>query len=189
MISVEPLHSEHLHSTHFEGWFTVFSNDLSRYMDLYPVVWWIFSYFCSGIAVAFLVDDRNSSLSSHTNRVQNGAVVWTSFRKTETKIGLRVKVSKSFLILFVGFLWCLYTCYISVLLIFVQRTSTIFAFSQFYFVTQTLWYSLLYGLVQSQAMSSKKAILQTIKVRINLRLKTNMLPPFSFLKLNTILEM
>lgn len=58
-----------------------------------------------------------------------------------------------------------------------------FCLSQFYFVTQTLWYSLLYGLVQSQAISSKKAILQTIKVIINCDLKTNTFPPFSFLKL------
>lgn len=67
-------------------------------------------------------------LSLRTQTAQNEAVVWTPFKKAATKIRLRVKVSKSFLILFVGFLWCLYTCYISVPLIFVQRT---FCLSQF----------------------------------------------------------
>lgn len=41
-------------------------------------------------------------------------------------------------------------------------------FLRFTFFALSLWYSLHYGLVHTQALESKKAILPTIKLRINL---------------------
>lgn len=56
-----------------------------------------------------------------------------------------------------------------------------FVFPSFTFFTLSLWYSLHYGLVQSQALESKKAILQTIKLRINLVfVKPHAFPHFPF---------
>jgi len=66
------------------------------------------------------------------------------------------------------------------------RSLNPFIFLSFTLLLLSLWYSLLCGLVQIQALESKKAILQTITVRISLAfLKTHAFsPPFSFCFLN-----